>query len=304
MDLINCYKTPTNTWIIEKSNSCYGSKIVLSIDGREESVPSGQNLETAEEPKSIIKIDWKTVVVDYRNADGAVLSPAEWTNQIHALKLKEKCIDDEYIWDSLEDEFAYRKFLQEWTPTYAQEKVETPYQIVYKKLPVSKYTFIVPLYQFGKEGISNPHCYYLPPVMEMITAAAQKYGFERVEDRTFGGENTAGKKWSMGTTGFRFIKINGTYRCNDGDEKRVQARTDTYGNCVALYAEHCKLFDNMFAQQARIIEKQPLEESERKTLLENLKKVRSYLKDVEPKSKSYSDFNIARNQLDAVIESL
>ncbi len=160
MTTINVYKTPTNTWIIENLVTGYGASGVFNINEREEKITKSG------------KIEYKTVTSHYIDINKAELSEAAYKDTVFELKKAERCVDDEYIWDSLEKEFEYRKFIRTWTPVYIQERVEIAYQIVYKEFPISEYSFIIPLYQFGLNNISDPHCTYSPPILDMINTAA------------------------------------------------------------------------------------------------------------------------------------
>lgn len=301
MNSINVYKTPSGNWVIEKLNSNYSGTQLFSINGREENIPAGQNVEIKDKPTSIIKIESKTEISHYKNSATAILPVQEYDNSIFELKKKEYCVDDEYSWESLEDEFAYKKFVQTWKPIYKQVKVESVYEIVFKELPVSIYDFIVPYYQFGGQSLSNPTCIYTAPTVRMLIAAAEKYGFTRLENRA-SYEMTKGKKWSYDDS-LQYIKINGHYPLAK-DVDKWWARTDTYEKCIELYNEHSKFVDDLFSKESRLIDNEPITENERAEILTSLKVVQSHLSEVEPKNKSYNDYNLAVTKLRNVIDRI
>lgn len=62
------------------------------------------------------------------------LSVKQYDEQIDQLLSKRKCDGYEEEWESLEDEFTYRKFVQTWTPIYnTKQEISEPLLVQFEK---------------------------------------------------------------------------------------------------------------------------------------------------------------------------
>lgn len=89
----------------------------------------------------------------YMNEDEKIIKPSEYKEQKDVLLSKSK-YDDEYdeaTWDSLEDEFAYKKFLQNWKPIYKTvQEISDPIKVeVVKSKITSKHKYIKNMFSLG-----------------------------------------------------------------------------------------------------------------------------------------------------------
>ena len=77
---------------------------------------------SAKDVNNIRKITTEKILVKYQDSEGFDLDVVEYENiRLHLLSKSSYNEDtEEYDWQTLEDEFAYRKFAQKWNPIYKE----------------------------------------------------------------------------------------------------------------------------------------------------------------------------------------
>lgn len=80
----------------------------LEVKQYKEKVPFKETIQT---------VTTRNVISSYSDGENTI-SLQEYIDRKTELESKQRIIDDEYIWDSLEDEFTFRKFKQLWQPIY------------------------------------------------------------------------------------------------------------------------------------------------------------------------------------------
>ena len=304
MSTINVFKTKNNTWILDDLNDNWTAS-TFEIDGELVVLKQGvKNLECQNKPIEAFKVTERTVVDYYKNSDESLkLTVEEYNNQVNELTKNQEYYDGSYEWDSLEKEFAYRKFLKEWSTVTKIESVKTKINLIYKELPISDYPFIVPLYSVGQ--ISDPFCSYIPPLRALVKMAAEKYGFEDAGDNAKY-EKTAGKKWSVDPNAkdLQYIKINGKYPFSKDEFRRFHCLNAPYEECVQKYKKDLKYLEDFFAAEARVLDCVKLDENERLVLVKKINELIVCLNNVDPKSVSRVSYNSAVKISREIKESL
>ena len=195
------------------------------------------------EEHKIERVYYHNETIGYTNGTEQI-SPEEFH-----FKLKEvdKRTDDEWSDTQIEEEFAYRKFINAWKPVVKENvrSIIAVYELKILNLPYSEYECIEPLCHFGG-NISSALFMYRQNMVSIFQEIAKKYGFEKMVDDT-SYRQTEGLKYSFHRDGsLEYMTINGGYisdnivRCtrHNGGFK------GTYEECVKKYKEDCKIIDD------------------------------------------------------------
>jgi len=228
----------------------------LEVDGYLiEGIERNESFWTNEEPKEIIKLEKTTRVISYGE-----LTPEEYPEQLEKAKGNYS-----YDWnsdikfDSLDDEFVYKKFLEEHKPVIEQYTKRTP--IDFTVVEITGRTdnkFITPYRFLRKENhqVNDSLYEYIPEPMEMAREIANEYGFVEVED----GKETKGLYWSVPNHSkdtLRFLKINGLYSHSKLPQWRNEPKfagisAGTWEECEKAYKVHVRLIDCVFKEAKTI----------------------------------------------------
>ena len=113
---------------------------------------------TIKEYPDISKVYKETNIVKYSKIDGSEhLSISDYNDQYNKLLLKKNKENNE--WDSLDDEFAFRKFTSLWKPVCQESTKFTPINIRIIKKVYSNNEWVIPGYCFDG-NIFNTTCIY------------------------------------------------------------------------------------------------------------------------------------------------
>jgi len=103
---------------------------IYLIDGKIFEVHNYNGMFQVKDIKNIIPITRTTVVNYYTSNGDDKLSVKLYKKQQDALLINRKYDGDEYIWDSLDAEFIYRKFLEKWKPIKKNIEIKgEPYSV-------------------------------------------------------------------------------------------------------------------------------------------------------------------------------
>jgi len=103
------YIEETKSYMVKLPNGVY------KIDG--EIFTSDENQEIAlKSLDNIFLLTMQSKIIYYVNAEDKILSIDEYEKEIQKLKSKGEYLDYEWVFDNLDDEFNYRKFIRQWTP--------------------------------------------------------------------------------------------------------------------------------------------------------------------------------------------
>lgn len=167
------------------------------------------------------------VLVEARTQSGVVKTVEEYNADVAAFLSKQD--PDTSSWASLDDEFAYRKFTEEWERVYEDRQAVTPQEFrVIEIQAEANIPYCVPCRLHDpKPGMNLTLFNYAPNRFEMAIETAKEFGLEYV-----GESPQEGMKWSIpkhSRGDLDFIQINGKY-ARDG-KGIVKGAIGTYEEC-------------------------------------------------------------------------
>lgn len=186
-------------------------------------------------------------VVYYINKDNKKMSIHDYEANIKNLY---KC-DENENWDSLDEEFEYKKFVKEWTGV-REDKVEynpVILDILYGNVK-SEYDDIVPIYTL-EENTKSELFIWTPNFQKYVDEIAKKYEFVNIGfDKNY--SFTKGRKYSFGRTdSIEYMKMCGSYASGLYERSifRIKSRRDTYDKLVDARANAIEAIDSYFKTQ-------------------------------------------------------
>lgn len=223
--------------------------------------------------------------------------------------LSKRTYKDDYDeeWESLEDEFTYRKFVQTWTPIYTvEQEVSEPLLVQFEKTK----------YDTGNEYIRNAflngddkcvtlftydqEAAWLGIVRECFNDLEMSYQ----EGLSYSATNNK-KVWGNSTSGcIRYVTAFGTYVFNDA-WKNPRVLKGTLNDMMKKYENDKtairKVIVDGYNNHFGCIDAGKFDFDRLKSIIS---RAQSNLSDVEPKQKSYRAWNFARNALNEAQEMI
>lgn len=203
---VNIVELPAGTYLVDGevvSNTGYNSY-------------NNKHQIAAKDIENVRSISTTNVLIEYRSADGESISVGEYQEQLEKLSTYntfDGADEDERTWDSLEEEFAYRKFIQKWK---AQYKTETTYSepLLIDRSHIrqdSGNPYIVAGFLTGRSDVPLYSYNRSNAVASMLAKKFESLGMEFKEGLSYGA--TEGKKfWSNSThSGLEYVTAFGKY---------------------------------------------------------------------------------------------
>lgn len=171
-------------------------------------------------------------------------------------KCKSNDDDDDYLWETLEDEYNYRKFIKMWTPVFKESIVNEKVKLVYHDISGNHSNKYITAYRFlGSIKTKDEETLYQynPNPYELAQSIAGELGFKEVDDRAYGKE-TKGMKWSVpdhSKSKLQFLKVNGEYTDYKslGDFHGVVV--GTFKECEDVYKSQEQKIRNLFTKELK-----------------------------------------------------
>lgn len=150
----------------------------------------------------------KTVTTHYRSETGEELSVADYMSQWSIL---DEAYDNLYVgsWDSLESEFAMRKFKETWKPVQKTEEQLTPVIVDVEDIVKSRNVYIRHSWYLGHNTPQVYYYYRQDAMLALLEELMNELGQVRVK-HYHGGQPEDGQ-WCA--DGLRFAKAFGGYIC-------------------------------------------------------------------------------------------
>jgi len=273
------------------------------IDGVEISYDGKSNIEVVLKsvPKKL-KFKYKiNELIYYKNKDGEILSVDDYNLKIQNL-LKNTNEYDEF--NDIDEEYAYKKFKTEWSEV--REEVDKIADLEFSvfeclEIPVEYKDHIFSKYHLPEFEFEN-HYVDLNIIPSLIVdKVAKKYGFEKKEDTTWGG-NTHGAKYSIGDS-WEFMKINGDYPFGSNYQKMFQLslRNLTIKDAQSRVDKFEKAVDKAFLKEYNKLNNKKVDF---KFVADRLEIIKSQLNGLEVKQKSHYAFSALKNKVCELIEEL
>lgn len=239
---------------------------------------------------------------DTKTEDGALLVEEFKAKEA---ELKEKYDEKTGFWESLEDEFEYRKFCEKYPPVVLYRENLVDIEIVYLNYKgVADHPYIHPLRLCGLQvDFKNDELLYRydPQPVKIAQDIAQSLGFAQVEDNSFA-KNTEGKKWSVPShSGLEFIKINDNYATLGNNKPKFYGiEYGTWKECEKRYQEHVGIITEWFSKALRDINAVGVS-FDKAMVLKELQNIASQLDRVDVKVKSEVQPRHIRGQIQELI---
>lgn len=238
-------------------------------------------------------------VIDYYEKGDLKLTESEFNENVR--EMYNKHVDEDGDWDSIDAEFAYRKWREGWAAKYKELTVREEIEVPMVEQRKSEYKEIVPMYQIGM--IEDPLCIYTPNRIEYIRDFAKELGLEE--------ENVG--YWG-GTRGRKDLKLynqtdsngSGTYKMFIGDiSLNIEEHQfkGTYDECVA---KRESIIDSVHKSMQHAYDEQvaTLTQDKAKAVLEDLRYIRSSLVGLKVYSKESSSKYFLLQRVDNAIDTI
>ena len=167
----------------------------------------------AKDVENVRSVITTNTLTEYRSDAGETISPAEFKEQLEAICELATEYDGELEWKTLEDEFSYRKFMQNWTPQY---KTETGYSepLLIDRSHIrqdSGNPYIVAGFLTGRSDVPLYSYSRSNAVASLLAKKFETLGMEFKEGLSY--SQTEGKKvWSNSThSGLEYVTAFGKY---------------------------------------------------------------------------------------------
>lgn len=242
-------------------------------------------------PETVVKEYFEKVITLYTSKDGVTtISPDFYQMELKQLLMKARNSDGfgDYTFDNIDDEYAYKKFLDSWIPTRINKQIfeDIPFElggVVY-----SDYKEIVPLIHCGGE-IDDPTCNMLISPIKILKEVCLEL------DIVYGGESKtsdANIKYYMTNSSHSeiyYAQLNGKYIFTDDKTdlyKTQQKFRGSYEECVEKLKKYKADVKKVITDAIYVNENKHLSQLERVNLINNLKAMHKTLSEVAPMQKS------------------
>jgi t-SNARE complex subunit (syntaxin) len=200
------------------------------------------------------KITHRNSLSHYTNKEDETitLTVQEWQEQNETLRTHLGGDEDYPQWDSLDAEFAWRKFNDTWSAVYKKETtiISVPFRIVDLGAgPMPPYT--KPNYLLMGDKITDAIGLYTysPKIIELVESIGEKYGFIRVEYKVWNDDSTKGYKWSTDRNEVSYMKINGSYAPQRDTLKPLKGCIGTAEECMIAHNKNVAAIEAFWAEE-------------------------------------------------------
>lgn len=305
---ITFLKTKNNTYLFKVPS---GVELIINgtIQVSPPSVYQGQDTELSVVPKKIVQVIRQQVVAAYQHVEDKELaiSPEAYIKQRNILLSKrvlpnEDLVDEE-AFASLDDEYAYKKFMAAWKPQYIQETKHVAVDFVIGGVIYSDYKEIVPLTLYGGDIEDRTCVLNLDPV-ETLKDICNELGIAVYYEKD--GRPDAKRAIELPNhSAIRYAKFNGEYVFTDRDSYKsgYQVR-NSYEKCIEELKRYKEGIRTLIVQHIHIRENKELSKEERKTICDELQTVLEILQKVEANKKTLSTFWKAKEKISGIHKKL
>lgn len=294
-DLINieAFELDKGVYYVELQNGTY------EIDGKRVQIDWNDNNVIVDLDKSpkIYKIDTRSKVERYLNTKGEILSVDDYNKKYNELNKA-----DDFEFDNIDDEYAFKKFVQEWKAVNTSFEVKTlvEYTIKYNVYNLPKY--IQPMRKLNGDLKNTIYIYdQAKHILELTEKALLEIGYSKSSR-----ESTIEGEFWLSKDSIRFSKIDKnqylTIQISDlrqYEEKGIYK--DTYVKVFELYNSNIinidKIIKTWYASQTKV------DGILYSDLLKELKDIKSLTSSIDIKQKDTSK-RVVLNKINQLIEKL
>jgi hypothetical protein len=297
------YDKSTGLYIIPNRNYCI-------INGSREKIDTlyynnTQVLITSIKPTSYQTYNSKTIITEYEKDNDGIpgyLTVEEYNKYLKELQYYGSYEDYEWLFEDLEDEIKYKRFLKDWKPITKQEEIITDYEIVFIEVPVSEYEDIQPIASMlDIDSCEKGLFRYRPKPLKYFEDYCKS--LDMVWESNSYSKTPNSYNWS--TSGFDYVKINGEYLFfGDNKPKGIFEKVGKYQECIDKMNQDIKFIkdnvDLFFSKR----DKTPLTDIEKGSYYTNLFNIRKNIMDLKVQTKSFQDQSSLISKLNKLIESV
>lgn len=205
------------------------------------------------------------------------------------------------VFSTLEEEYAYKKFLQDHKLVYRDEVVREPIRLDFQEFGDSKNKYIQS-HRFIGRDLEKCLYQYTPNSVQMAREIATSLGFKEVEDKTWN-ENTKGMFFSIPShSGIDYMKVNGQYVQTGNNKIRLGSiHAGTLKECEEAFNKDWRGLERIFIEQKSLITHP---EFDSQAVFEGLIKIEGRIRSINYKSSSRMEWVSAIRAVEDLKESI
>lgn len=304
--IIKAVRTEDNVTICQIPPGVYRiDQQLVVIDG------FGNREVCVKDPGSMVRVRHRTVITHYENADGEKIDPVSYDQKVKELTSKAEYDEDDpvYIFQDLDEEYAYKKYIRSWFPVSKKIEVESePVEIAVTPITLETGNpFITSMFCLGvtKEEEQTLYVYNRPDaVVQIVKDTFERLGFEFRGNINYG-ETNKKKIWGNSNhSTIRFVVAFGTYLFNDSwDVKAV--RRGSLEEMTRQYEKDKKELELIIKSKYSLHFENPiLCVRSANNILANLEKIASDVSEIDSKTKTQDKKTRAATNIRQLISDL
>lgn len=275
----------------------------MKVDGKITSVPRVATFSSL--TSNIIPlVHTQEILIGYRhhmNTDLVipVLEYQEKEKEFLAMKFY-NLNDHVYVWNNIDDEFEYRKFVATWNHK-VYEKVEEivgSYILDIEDMRYSENKYIRPMRHYGEKITENIFKFEgLIAVMDYIHEIAKELGYTYIDEINKRGEAVKEMEYSYPShSGIDFLKISGNYVYGSSSNTKYSFRTviGTYEECQKAFEENYNNLKSKFLMDLN--KRKTIDKILASSILNQVKSIRSHINKIDSKVSTRTEYNLALKQ--------
>ena len=247
----------------------------------------------------IKQISTYSELTHYTNKTGESLTVDEYESRLRPLKLKgfheDMDDDNELEFAELEDEYAYRKFIRDWSEhRIIRQSIERVYDFEIIPEITSTSPHILPMRHFGKDLTKGMFVYQRNSAAESaFYEFGKKYGYTLVDKNA----KPKSTECQMGFNGLRYAKIGETYAFTESDEMKFKRDfVGNYADCEDMLKSDRTYVENKFLLEVNSGRKLT-DGNTIRHILREVKFIKDRLNKIDSK-------NVTRNEKSAAVSSV
>lgn len=257
---------------------------------------------TSIKPETYQTYNNQTIITEYEDKEGNIkLSTIDYNIRLGELKDKGFYEDYEWMFDDLEDEIRYKRFINDWKPITKQEEIITDYEIIFINVPISEYEDIQPLASMEDiDSCEKAMFIYKPNPKKYLKEYCESLGMIFEPNDYSKTPNSYG--WS--SSGLDYAKINGEYLFLGDNKPKMYQKTAKYQECIDKMEQDIKFIKDSVDLFLRKNDKTPLTYVERGSYYKNLISIKNDINKLEVHKKQWRDQSYLVNRIQKLIESI
>lgn len=262
-------------------------------------------------PESINKISNEGVTIEYKSQfDGTVISVDEYNSRSESVRSKGNLTyDDEMYFESIDDEYAYKKFFREWKGVveYREKIISCP--IIHIDVRSKSDNKYIKPYRLINGTMKDPLYVMNINAMEIARELADKYGYKYLEHDS----DAPKREWSVPNHSrdtLKFMKVGGKYAQLGNIVGISVGAVGTYDELTLKFNQEYAKVEQWFKNSEDKLFPKGVDRLSATRLIEliesakmSLVRIRTYKSDEASKSSALRNINEAIQMLKSSLES-